>query len=103
MTKPHKLGPDGCLALAYSGLVLALGIYSIVVVLTVRDPIDLSVVALMYLTFPLGWLISQAWDLLPIELANPIVFTLLLMGAGWFQAWLVWRLLSRLARRSGSA
>ncbi|WP_433250837.1 SCO4225 family membrane protein [Streptosporangium sp. CA-135522] len=99
MTKPHKPGPAGCLALAYSGLVLALGVYSIVVLLTVQDPILLSGVALMYLTFPLGWLVWQAWDLLPIELTNPIVLILLLMGAGWLQAWAVSRLVRRLARR----
>ncbi|GIH65391.1 MULTISPECIES: SCO4225 family membrane protein [Microbispora] len=103
MPKPRKVGPVGCLALAYSALVLALGVYSIVVLLTVRDPILLSGVALIYLTFPLGWLIWQAWDLLPVELTNPIVLTMLLMGAGWSQAWLVSRLLRRLARRSGSA
>ncbi|MFI6800117.1 SCO4225 family membrane protein [Streptosporangium canum] len=101
MTKPHKLRPVGCLALAYSGLVLALGIFSIVVLLTVQDPILLSGVALMYLTFPLGWVIWQAWDLLPIELTNPIVLVLLLMGAGWFQAWAVSRLVRQLARRNG--
>ncbi|MEV7805152.1 SCO4225 family membrane protein [Microbispora sp. NPDC088329] len=103
MTKPRKVGPVGCLALAYSGLVLALGVYSIVVLLTVRDPILLSGVALMFLTFPLGWLIWQAWDLLPGELTNPIVLTLLLMGAGWFQAWLASRFLRWLAGRSGSS
>ncbi|GAA2374371.1 SCO4225 family membrane protein [Nonomuraea africana] len=102
MTKPHKLGPVGCLALAYSGLVLALGIYSIVVLLTVQDPILLSGVALIYLTFPLGWLIWQAWDLLPIELTNPIALTLFLMVAGWFQAWGVSRLVRQLVRRSGA-
>ncbi|MFJ2030624.1 hypothetical protein [Streptosporangium sp. NPDC087985] len=103
MTKPRELSPVGCLALAYSGLVLALGIYSIVVLLTVQDPILLSGVALIYLTFPLGWLIWQAWDLLPIEMTNPIVLTLLLVGAGWFQAWAGSRLVWYLERRSGES
>lgn len=97
---PHKIGPVGCLPLVYSGLVLVLGIYSIVVLLTVQDPILLSGVALIYLTFPLGWLISQGWDLLPMELTNPIALILLLMIAGWSQAWAAWRLARRLARRS---
>lgn len=103
MTKPPKLGSVGCFALAYSGLVLVLGIYSIVVLLAVQDPILLSGVALMYLTFPLGWLIWQAWDLLPIGLTDPIALVLLLMGAGWFQAWAVSRLVRRLTRRSGES
>ncbi|MFI9594445.1 SCO4225 family membrane protein [Nonomuraea sp. NPDC052265] len=95
--------PPGCLALAYCGLVLALGIYSIVVLLTVRDPILLSGVALIYLTFPLGWLTWQAWDLLPSEMTNPIVLTLLLVGAGWFQAWALSRVGRYLQRRSGES
>ncbi|SDI56232.1 hypothetical protein [Nonomuraea jiangxiensis] len=103
MRKPHKLGPLGCPALAYSGLVLALGIYSIVILLTVQDPILLSGVALMYLTFPLGWLIWQIWDLLPIDMTNPIVLVLLLVGAGWFQAWTASRIVWYLERRSSES
>ncbi|MFI6604030.1 hypothetical protein ACIBHX_48030 [Nonomuraea sp. NPDC050536] len=99
MTKFRELSPVGCLALGYSGLVLALGVYSIVTLLTVHDPILLSGVALIFLTFPLGWLIWHAWDLLPIEMTNPIVLTLLLMGAGWFQVWAGSRLVSYLKRR----
>ncbi|NRQ31496.1 hypothetical protein HII36_06525 [Nonomuraea sp. NN258] len=87
MTKFREPGPLGCVALIYAGLVLAVGVYSIVVLLTVQDPILLSGVALLFLTFPIGWGIWQLWDVLPVELMNPIVLVLLLMGAGWFQAW----------------
>lgn len=100
MRKFRELSPVGTIALVYSGLVLALGVYSIVILLTVRDPILLSGVALIFLTFPTGWLIWQAWNLLPIEMTNPIVLTVLLMSAGWFQAWVGSRLVRHVKSRS---
>ncbi|MGP3920536.1 hypothetical protein [Nonomuraea sp. 10N515B] len=45
------------LAGAYPGLVVILGVVSVVILLTVQDPILLTGVALVIITFPLGWLI----------------------------------------------
>ncbi|WP_068920977.1 hypothetical protein [Planobispora rosea] len=103
MMKPRKLGPVGGLALFYSALVLAVGVYSIVVLLTVQNPILLSGVALLYLTLPLGWLVWHGWDLLPVEMTNPVVLVLLLVGTGWFQAWAVSCLVRKLVDQSGES
>lgn len=77
----------------YVSLVLTLGIVSAIILLTVQDPILLSGLALMAVTFPLGGLIWWAWDLLPVHLADPLVLLLLLCIAGLLQTWLIWRLL----------
>ncbi|MGC5014955.1 hypothetical protein ACLQ2R_29670 [Streptosporangium sp. DT93] len=105
MTKPRKPGPVGCLVLAYCGLVLILGLSSIVILLTAQDPILLTGAALLYLTFPLGWLVLQGWDLLLAGAASPTLFILLLMAAGFLQAWAVTRLARwwSARRRGGSA
>lgn len=78
------------LAVVYAALVLVLGVVSLVILLTVRDPILLSGVALVGVTFPLGWLIWWGWNLVPF--ANPVLLTVVLAGAGLLQAWLIWRI-----------
>ncbi|MET9247814.1 hypothetical protein [Nonomuraea sp. NPDC003709] len=80
------------LAVVYAALVLVLGVVSLVILLTVRDPILLSGVALIGVTFPLGWLIWWGWDLVPPQIANPVLLTVVLAGAGLLQAWLIWRI-----------
>ncbi|MEU6787725.1 hypothetical protein ABZ912_51775 [Nonomuraea angiospora] len=80
------------LAVVYAALVLVLGVVSLVILLTVRDPILLSGVALAGVTFPLGWLIWWGWNLVPPEVANPVLLVVLLSGAGLLQAWLIWRI-----------
>ncbi|WP_283138888.1 SCO4225 family membrane protein [Rhizohabitans arisaemae] len=79
----------------YGVVVLALGLYSAVILLTVQDPILLSGVALIAVTVPLGWLIAWLWDLLLIDVADPLLLMALLTLAGLFQAWLLWYLLRR--------
>lgn len=80
-------------AAAYAGLVLVLGVASVVILLTVQDPILLSGVALMIVTFPLGPLVWWGWDALPSQIANPVLLVVILMGAGLLQSYLIWRIL----------
>jgi hypothetical protein len=79
------------LAGVYGGLVLFLGVTSLVILLTVRDPILISAVALALITFPLGWLLWWGWDLPPLDSADPVWLVVLLTGAGLLQAWIFWR------------
>jgi hypothetical protein len=80
------------LAGTYAGLVLVLGVVSMVILLMVQDPILLSAFALAVVTFPLGWLIWWGWDFVPPQLENPLLLIVALSVAGVFQAWLLWRL-----------
>ncbi|MET7339542.1 hypothetical protein [Nonomuraea sp. NPDC005650] len=80
------------LALVYAALVVVLGVISLVILLTVQDPILLTGVALIGVTFPLGWLIWWGWDLVPPQVADPVLLTVVLCGAGLLQAWLIWRI-----------
>jgi hypothetical protein len=73
----------------------ALGVFSIVAWLVAQDPILLSAFALMCLTFPLDLSIWMARDTFLTEFGNPIVLILLFMGAAWFQARGVSRLMHR--------
>jgi hypothetical protein len=79
------------LAGAYAGLVLLLGVTSLVILLTVQDPILLSGVALMVITFPLGPLIWWGWDAIPPQVASPVLLIVVLTAAGLLQAYLIWR------------
>ncbi|WP_327586049.1 hypothetical protein OHA25_02745 [Nonomuraea sp. NBC_00507] len=81
------------LAGAYAGLVVILGVVSVVILLTAQDPILLTGVALMIITFPLGWLIWWGWDLVPPQLEDPVLLTVILSGAGLLQAYVLWRIL----------
>lgn len=81
------------LAGAYAGLVLALGAASVLILLTVQDPILLSGVALMIVTVPLGPLIWWGWDALPPQMADPVLLMGVLTGAGLLQSYLIWRIL----------
>jgi len=76
----------------YGGLVTLLGVFSLVVLLTVQDPILISGVALAGITFPLGWLIWWGWDVLLLDIADPVWLIVLLTGAGLLQTWLIWRI-----------
>jgi hypothetical protein len=76
----------------YAALVLLLGIISVVTLLTVQDPILLTGVALIVLTFPLGTLLWWLRDNFVPDL-DPVILIVLLTAAGLFQAWIVWRLL----------
>ncbi|GAA3530656.1 hypothetical protein GCM10022419_007090 [Nonomuraea rosea] len=75
----------------YGGLVLLLGVVSLAILLTTPDPTLLTGVALVAVTFPLGWLIWWAWDLFPDLVGRPVLLTVLLIVAGLVQAWLIWR------------
>jgi hypothetical protein len=81
------------LAGVYASLVVVLGVASAVILLTVRDPILLSGVALMIVTFPLGPLIWWGWDALPPQIADPLLLIVILTGAGLLQSYLLWRIL----------
>ncbi|WP_219509265.1 SCO4225 family membrane protein [Nonomuraea ceibae] len=83
---------------AYAGLVLLLGVASAVILLTVQDPILLSGVALMLVTFPLGPIVWWGWDLVPPQMANPVLLIAILTGAGLLQAYLIRRLMRGPAR-----
>ncbi|GAA2214125.1 hypothetical protein GCM10009850_095890 [Nonomuraea monospora] len=83
------------LAIAYAALVLLLGAVSAITLLTVQDPILLSGVALMVVTFPLGPLIWWGWDVVPPPLDDPVLLVGLLTGAGLLQAYVLWRFLRR--------
>ncbi|UBU14017.1 SCO4225 family membrane protein [Nonomuraea gerenzanensis] len=83
----------GVLALAYAALVLLLGVVSVVTLLTVQDPILLSGLALMLVTFPLGPLIWWGWELVPPGLEDPVLLIVLLTGVGLLQAYVLWRVL----------
>jgi hypothetical protein len=79
------------LAGVYATLVMILGIVSVVTLLTVPDPILLSGVALMIVTFPLGPLIWWGWDAVPSQPADPVLLIVVLSGAGLLQSYLIWR------------
>ncbi|MDP4500967.1 SCO4225 family membrane protein [Nonomuraea turcica] len=81
------------LAGAYAGLVVILGVVSVVILLTAQDPILLTGVALVIITFPLGWLIWWGWDLVPPQLEDPVLLTVILSCAGLLQAYVLWRIL----------
>ncbi|TYB69636.1 hypothetical protein FXF51_05595 [Nonomuraea sp. PA05] len=81
------------LAGAYAALVLLLGAVSAITLLTVQDPILLSGVALMVVTFPLGTLIWWGWDVVPPPLDDPVLLVGLLTGAGLLQSYVLWRVL----------
>ncbi|MFI7706575.1 SCO4225 family membrane protein [Nonomuraea sp. NPDC049480] len=81
------------LAGAYAILVLVLGVVSLVILLTVQDPILLTGVALAAVTFPLGWLIWWGWDFLPPGTADPVLLIVALTVAGLLQSWLIWRMI----------
>ncbi|PZG23745.1 SCO4225 family membrane protein [Nonomuraea aridisoli] len=83
----------GAAALAgvYAGLVVLLGAVSSVILLTVPDPILLSGVALMIVTFPLGPLVWWGWDAVPSQPADPVLLIVVLTAAGLLQAYLIWR------------
>jgi hypothetical protein len=72
---------------------MLLGVVSVVILLTVQDPILLSGVALMIVTFPLGPLIWWGWDAIPPQLADPVLLIVILTGAGLLQSYLIWRIL----------
>ncbi|MFC4118381.1 SCO4225 family membrane protein [Nonomuraea zeae] len=76
---------------AYGGLVLLLGVVSLVIVLTAPDPILLTGLALVVVTFPLGWLVWWGRDLVPALAGRPVLFTVLLVVAGLLQTWVLWR------------
>jgi hypothetical protein len=81
------------LAGVYATLVILLGVVSVVILLTVQDPILLSGVALMIVTFPLGPLIWWGWEVIPPQLADPVLLIVVLSGAGLLQSYLIWRVL----------
>ncbi|RCG31564.1 hypothetical protein DQ384_08295 [Sphaerisporangium album] len=81
------------LAGAYASLVMLLGVASVVILLTVQDPILLSGVALMLITVPLGPLIWWGWDIIPPQMADPVLLIVILTGAGLLQSYLIWRIL----------
>lgn len=78
---------------AYASLVVLLAVVSVVILLTVQDPILLSGVALMLITFPLGPLIWWGWDAVPPQMADPVLLIVILTCAGLLQSYLIWRLL----------
>ncbi|MFC7586639.1 hypothetical protein ACFQYP_25045 [Nonomuraea antimicrobica] len=68
------------LAGVYACLVATLGVVSMVILLTVHDPILVSAVALMVVTFPLGPLIWWGWGfLLPTPWTR--------CGSSWRSPW----------------
>jgi hypothetical protein len=79
------------LASVYASLVMLLGVVSVVILLTVPDPILLSGVALMFVTIPLGPLIWWGWDALPPQTADPVLLIVILTGVGVLQSYLIWR------------
>ncbi|WP_020543358.1 SCO4225 family membrane protein [Nonomuraea coxensis] len=79
------------LAGAYAALVVLLGVVSTVILLTVPDPILVTGVALMIVTFPLGPLVWWAWDAVPSGLADPVLLIVVLTAVGVLQAYLLWR------------
>ncbi|GAA3675352.1 hypothetical protein GCM10022224_044460 [Nonomuraea antimicrobica] len=81
------------LAGVYACLVATLGVVSMVILLTVHDPILVSAVALMVVTFPLGPLIWWGWGFLPPDSVDPVWLLVALAVAGLLQAYLMWRLL----------
>jgi hypothetical protein len=81
------------LAGTYAGLVVLLSVPSSVILLTVQDPILLSGVALMVITFPLGPLIWWGWDAIPPQMAHPVLLIVALTAAGLLQSYLIWRIL----------
>lgn len=81
------------LAGAYASLVVFFGVVSVVILLTVQDPILLSGVALMLVTFPLGPLIWWGWDAVPPQMEDPVLLIVILSCAGLLQSYLIWRIL----------
>lgn len=75
----------------YAALVSLLGVVSVVILLTVQDPILLTAVALVAVTFPLGPLVWWAWDAVPPTLREPVLLIVILTVVGLLQAYLLWR------------
>lgn len=80
------------LAGGYATLVTLLGVVSVVILLVAQDPILLSGVALMIVTFPLGPLLWWGWEATSSQPADPVLLTVVLSGAGLLQAYLIWRI-----------
>ncbi|MFI7617583.1 SCO4225 family membrane protein [Nonomuraea terrae] len=92
MTRYRNGRVAAVLAGVYASLVVLLGVVSVVILLTVSDPILLSGVALMLLTFPLGPLIWWGWAAVPPQMADPVLLTVILTAAGLLQSYLIWRI-----------
>ncbi|MEV4291263.1 hypothetical protein AB0K40_37640 [Nonomuraea bangladeshensis] len=81
----------------YAALVALLGVVSVVILLTVQDPILLTGVALVVVTFPLGPLVWWAWD----AAGQPVLLIVVLTAVGLLQAYLLWRLTRGRALEAG--
>ncbi|MCG5219713.1 SCO4225 family membrane protein [Streptosporangium sp. KLBMP 9127] len=88
----RKNGPRAAVIVGgYVLLVLALGILSVIILLTVQDPILVTGVFLMLVTVPLGPIIWFSWDVLPIDgTAGGVSLIGAICLAGLVQAWLLW-------------
>ncbi|MFI6994298.1 SCO4225 family membrane protein [Nonomuraea wenchangensis] len=76
----------------YAALVALLGVVSVVILLTVQDPILITGVILMVVTLPLGPLVWWAWDVVPLDLRDPVLLIVILTVVGLLQAYVLWRL-----------
>ncbi|MEU4513885.1 hypothetical protein AB0G05_30665 [Nonomuraea wenchangensis] len=85
----------------YAALVALLGVFSAVVLLTVQDPILLTALALVVVTFPLGPLVWWAWDAVPLALSDPVLLIVVLTVVGLLQAYVLWRLTRGRALEAG--